>query len=259
MTKANRKIGLGIMGWAECLIKLKVPYDSEEALSLAENIMSFMSENARRVSVEIAVKKGSFPNFKKSIYAKKYSALRNAALTTIAPTGTLSIIAGCSSGIEPLFAVSFVRNVLEGARLFEINSLFERIAKERNFYSKKLLRRIAQTGSIQKIKEIPDDVKRIFRTAFDIKPEWHVKMQAAFQKYTDNAVSKTVNLPAGASVDNVKNAFGLAYKLKCKGITVYRYNSKPQQVLYFGKHPKGKHMTASPEYSGGCPAGICPH
>ena len=258
MTKANRKIGLGIMGWAECLIKLRIPYDSEKAIKLAEEVISFITKTARDASVELAKKRGSFPNFKKSIWTKKYGAIRNATLTTLAPTGSISIIAGCSSGIEPLFAVSFMRQVLEGTRLFEVNPLFERIAKERGFYSAELLEQIARTGSLQDIEGIPADVKKIFKTALDIKPKWHVRMQAAFQKYTDNAVSKTINLPQNATVADIREAYELAYDLKCKGITVYRYGSKPQQVLYIGKPPKERYITAVAEYAGGCP-GICPH
>lgn len=262
-TKANRKIGLGIMGWAELLIQLGVPYDSEEAIRLAEKIMSFILEKGREKSEELGKNRGSFPNFEKSIWREKHKAMRNATITTIAPTGSISIIAGCSSGIEPLFAVTFMRNVLEGTRLFEVNPLFEKIAKERGFYSAKLLEKIAKSGSIQKIKEIPKDVKRIFVTAMDIKPEWHVKMQAAFQKYTDNAVSKTINLPHTAKVGDVEKIYRLAWKSKCKGITVYRYGSKPEQVLYIGKIEKKKHQApkfvlAEPEYAGGCMTGVCP-
>jgi ribonucleoside-diphosphate reductase alpha chain len=179
--------------------------------------------------------------------------MRNATDTVIAPTGSISIIAGCSSSIEPLFGISFMRNVLEGTRLFEVNPLFERIAKEKEFYSGALLEKIARTGSIQEIKEIPNDVRRIFVTALDIKPEWHVKMQAAFQRYVDNGISKTVNLPQNATKNDVRKIFELAYNLKCKGITVYRYGSKPQQVLYVGKN-----LTAEAEYSGGCPTSMCP-
>lgn len=256
VTKENRKIGLGIMGFAEMLIRLKVPYDSEEAVKVAEKIMKFITKEARKKSMEIGRKRGSFKNFKKSIWKKKkHRAMRNATLTTIAPTGSISIIGGCSSGIEPLFAISFMRNVFEGTRLFEVNPLFERIAKDRGFYSTDLLKKISRVGSIQNIKEIPDDVKKIFKTALDIKPEWHVKIQAAFQKYTDNSVSKTVNLPKNATWYDVKKAFELAYELKCKGITVFRYGCKPQQVLYIGKP---KHITAHPEYSGGCPTPVCP-
>jgi len=258
MTLANRKIGLGIMGWAEMLIMLGIKYDSQKALQLAEKLMKFISTTAREKSIELAEERGSFPNFDKSIWADRYKALRNATCTTIAPTGSISIIAGCSSGIEPLFAISFMREVLGGKRLFEVNPLFERIAKKRGFYSADLLDKIAKTGSLQNIAKIPKDVKQLFRTAFDIAPEWHVRMQAAFQRYTDNAVSKTINLPTKATIDDVQKAYELAYKLKCKGITVYRYGSKPKQVLYFAKPPKEKYVVAKAEYAGGCP-GVCPH
>jgi len=261
ITKANRKIGLGIMGWAELLIKLNTPYDSEQAVELGEKIMKFISENAKEKSGQIGMKRGSFPNFEKSIWYGKYKTMRNATVTTIAPTGSISIIAGCSSGIEPLFAVSFMRNVLEGTRLFEVNPIFERIAKERGFYSAKLLEKIAKNGSLQKIKEIPKDVKRIFVTALDIKSEWHVRIQAVFQKYTDNAVSKTINLPENSKISDVKKIYELAWKLKCKGITIYRYGSKPEQVLYIGEVEKPKKIqfvSAEAEYSGGCMSGACP-
>lgn len=262
MTKSNRRIGLGVMGWAEMLIKLGVRYDSNEALKLAEKIMKFIEEEGHKASVDLGKHRGSFPNFKGSLWQKKgYRAMRNATVTTIAPTGTISIIAGCSSGIEPLFAISFMRQVLEGTKLFEVNPYFEFVAKERGFYSSGLLERIAREGSIQKIKQIPSDVRRVFVTAFDVKPEWHVKMQAAFQKYTDNAVSKTINLPQNAKVEDVRKAYLLAYKLKCKGITVFRYGSKPQQVLYIGyeEHKPEKHIQAESEYAGGCPFPTCPH
>ena len=259
-TKANRKIGLGVMGFADMLIQLKIPYNSEEALKLAEKTMKTVTEEARTKSVELGEERGSFPNFDKSIWKDKHHAMRNATITTIAPTGSISIIAGCSSGIEPLFAISFIRNVLGGTRLFEINPLFEMTIKERGLYSAKLLEEIARTGSVQKIEEAPEDIKRIFVTALDIKPEWHVKMQAAFQKYTDNAVSKTVNLPQNATAEDVEKVFWMAYKLKCKGITVYRYGSKPEQVLYTGeiKTKKRKFVAAESEYAGGCPTKTCP-
>jgi ribonucleoside-diphosphate reductase alpha chain len=178
----------------------------------------------------------------------------------VAPTGTISIIAGCSSGIEPLFAVSFMRSVLSGARLFETNALFEETAKTRGFYSAKIFEEIARTGSVQKIEGIPEDVKRLFVTALDIDPVWHIKMQAAFQKSTDNAVSKTVNLPNGATVEEVREIYDLAWKLKCKGVTIFRYGSKPEQVLYIGeiKTKEGKFISAQSEYSGGCPTMNCP-
>ncbi len=260
MTRANRKIGLGVMGFADMLIKLRIPYDSEEALRLAEKVMKFVTEEARRKSVELGEERGSFPNFDRSVWKAKYDAMRNATITTIAPTGSISIIAGCSSGIEPLFAVSFMRKVLEGTRLFEINPLFEMTAKERGFYSAGLLEEIASTGSVQGIRGVPEDVERVFVTALDIKPEWHVRMQAAFQRYTDNAVSKTVNLPYDAAVEDVEKVFWLAYRLKCKGITVYRYGSKPEQVLNIGeiKTEKKRFVAAESEYAGGCPTKTCP-
>lgn len=185
----------------------------------------------------------------------KIYGIRNATVTTIAPTGTLSIIAGVSSGIEPLFAVSFVRKVLEGRRLLEANRIFEKIAKERDFYSTQLMLKIAARGSVQKIKGIPKDIQKLFITALDIKPEWHVRMQAAFQKYVDNSVSKTINFPQNAKPADVKKAYELAYKLKCKGITVYRYGSKPEQVLYIGPQEM---MHAEAEFAGGCPTSMCP-
>jgi ribonucleoside-diphosphate reductase alpha chain len=260
ITRANRKIGLGVMGFADMLIKLGIRYDSEEALQLAERLMKFIDEEAHKKSMEIAEERGSFPNFEKSIWKDKYKAMRNATVTTIAPTGSISIIAGCSSGIEPIFAISFIRNVLGGTRLFETNPLFELVAKERSFYSAKLLEEIAKTGSVQKIDEVPEDVKRLFVTALDIAPEWHVKMQAAFQKYTDNAVSKTVNMPTEATIEDVKRVYELAWKLKCKGITVFRYGSKPEQVLYIGevKTKETKFVAAESEYAGGCPTKTCP-
>jgi ribonucleoside-diphosphate reductase alpha chain len=260
ITRANRKIGLGIMGFADMFIKLGIHYDSEEALQLAEKLMKFIEEESHEKSVEIGEERGSFPNFQKSIWKDKYSAMRNATVTTIAPTGSISIISGCSSGIEPIFAISFIRNVLSGTRLFETNPLFEIIAKERGFYSAQLLEEIAATGSVQKIEKVPEDVKRLFVTALDIKPEWHVKMQAAFQKYADNAVSKTVNLPNEATAEDVRKAYDLAWKLKCKGVTVFRYGSKPEQVLYIGeiRTRKTTFVTAESDYAGGCPTKTCP-
>jgi ribonucleoside-diphosphate reductase alpha chain len=260
ITRANRKIGLGVMGFADMLIMLGVPYDSEEALKLGEKVMRFIEEEAHKKSVEIAEARGSFPNFERSVWKERYGAFRNATVTTVAPTGTISIIAGCSSGIEPLFAVSFMRNVLGGARLFETNALFEEIAKARGFYSAELLEEIARTGSVQKTAGVPDDVKRLFVTALDIDPVWHVKMQAAFQRFTDNAVSKTVNLPNEAKVEDVQKIYDMAWQLKCKGVTVFRYGSKPEQVLYIGeiKGKEGKFVSAQSEYAGGCPTQNCP-
>jgi ribonucleoside-diphosphate reductase alpha chain len=260
ITRANRKIGLGVMGFADMLILLGVPYNSEKALKLAEQVMRFINEEAHKKSREIAEIRGSFPNFDRSVWRDKYSAFRNATVTTIAPTGTISIIAGCSSGIEPLFAVSFMRNVLGGSRLFETNVLFEETAKVRGFYSAKLLEEVARTGSVKGIDGVPDDVKRLFVTALDIDPVWHVKMQAAFQRFTDNAVSKTVNLPFEAEVEDVREIYDLAWQLKCKGVTVFRYGSKPEQVLYIGeiRTKESKFVSADSEYAGGCPTQNCP-
>jgi ribonucleoside-diphosphate reductase alpha chain len=260
ITWANRKIGLGVMGFADMLIRLGVPYDSEEALKIGEETMKFIETEGHKRSVELGEERGSFPNFDGSVWKDRYSTMRNSTVTTVAPTGTISIIAGCSSGIEPIFAISFIRNVLSGTRLFETNPLFELMAKEKGFYSAKLLEEIARTGSVQKIEGVPEDIKRFFVTALDIEPEWHVRMQAVFQKYTDNAVSKTVNLPTEATIEDVRKIYELAWKLKCKGVTVFRYGSKPEQVLYIGeiKTDKGKFVALEPEYSGGCPTKNCP-
>ncbi len=234
ITKANRKIGLGVMGFADMLIKLGIRYDSPKALKTAGQVMRFIYHEAKIKSMDLASARGSFPNFNKSIWKKKYKKMRNASVIAIAPTGTLSIIAGCSSSIEPVFAVSYVRNILEGSRLIESNSLFEETAKQKGFYSDELMIKIAKTGSINGIKRIPASVRNLFVTAHDISPEYHVRMQAAFQKRCDNSISKTINLPASATVEDVRNIFMLAYDLKCKGITVYRYGCRDEQALSLG-------------------------
>ena len=264
MTKANRKVGLGVMGWAESLLRFWIPYNSEEALKLAEKVMSFILKEARQMSAELAEERGVFPNFDESVWPSRgFHALRNATLTTIAPTGTISILAGVTSGIEPLFAVTYVRNVLEGTKLLEVNQTFEEEAKRRGFYSRDLMLQIAKTGSIQQLSDVPSDMREVFVTALDVEPEWHVRMQAAFQKYVDNAVSKTINLRQDAPLEDVKKAFLLAWKLKCKGITVYRYGSKKEQVLTIRpmevKAILEEPVTAEAEYAGGCPADICLH
>jgi ribonucleoside-diphosphate reductase alpha chain len=237
MTMANRKIGLGVMGWADMLIQLGIPYNSDTAIKLAENVMEFIQREGKGVSAAIAEERGVFLNYKGSIYDGKIR-LRNATVTTIAPTGTLSIIAGCSSGIEPLFAVSYVRTVMEGTKLIEVNPYFEKVAKERGFWSRELMEKIAGRGSIKEFKEIPDDVKAVFVTAHDITPKEHITMQAAFQKFVDNAVSKTVNFPNEATRKDVEEVYLLAYKLGCKGVTVYRDGSRKQQVLTKGRKDK---------------------
>lgn len=234
-TKANRKIGLGIMGWADLLLKLRIPYNSETALKLAEEVMRLIDSESKQASAELAETRGAFPNFKGSIYDIKNGVkLRNATTTTIAPTGTISIICDTSGGIEPLFSIAFTRQIMDNDRLIEVNKTFEAIAKEQGFYSQELLERIAAQGSVQGIAEIPEELRKIFVTAHDIEPEWHIRMQAAFQKYTDNAVSKTINFAHDATADQIAEAYRLAYKLGCKGITVYRDGSLDNQPMQRG-------------------------
>ena len=231
MTRHTRKIGLGVMGFADILARMEIPYDSDEALSLAEKIMAFIQHEAKEASVALAQKRGVFPAFEKGVFATNGPRLRNATVTTIAPTGTLSVIAGCSSGIEPLYAISYVRTVMGGVQLFEANPYFIQVAKRHGFYSQKLASRIAASESIQEIPEIPREVRRVFVTAHDISPEYHMRMQAAFQRHTDNAVSKTVNFRKEATPEEVRRVFLLAYRAKCKGVTIYRSGSREQQVL----------------------------
>jgi ribonucleoside-diphosphate reductase alpha chain len=235
MVRGNRKIGLGVMGFADMLFQMGIPYNSEEALQAAEEVMHFIQEACHETSETLAQERGVFANWERSIFKDKGLQRRNATTTTIAPTGTLSIIAGCSSGIEPLFALSFVRTVMDNDKLMEVNPVFEKAARERGFYRPELMDQVARKGSIHEIEEIPEDVRRVFVTAHDVSSEWHIRMQAAFQKHTDNAVSKTVNLPRDATVEDVRKVYDLAYQLRCKGVTIYRDGSKENQVLSFGQ------------------------
>ncbi len=238
MTKLNRKIGLGVMGFADMLILMGIPYDSEEAIKVAEEVMAFIDKKAKKASQKLARKRGNFPNFKGSIYDQKgLKYMRNATVTTIAPTGTISIIAGCSSGIEPLFAISYTRKVLEGQELVEVHPIFLEWAKEEGFFSQTLIEELAQVGSLRKLKQnqIPEKIKKLFVTAHDIEPAWHVRLQAAFQRFTDNAVSKTINMRHDATIDDVRKVYLMAYEMDLKGITVYRDRSKEEQVLMVKK------------------------
>jgi len=232
MTKKSRKIGLGVMGFADMLIELGIPYDSEEALEIASGVMRFINEEAYKASAELAKERGVFPAFKGSIYDVPGGLrVRNASCTTIAPTGTLSIIAGCSSGIEPLFALSYTRNILDGAQLVEVNPYFEEVARSEGFYSEELMQQLAAGARLHEIEGVPDEIKQVFVTAHEISPEWHVRMQAAFQKSTDNAVSKTVNFPQKATREDIVKVYMLAYEEGLKGITIYRDRSREAQPL----------------------------
>ncbi|MHC4267099.1 MAG: adenosylcobalamin-dependent ribonucleoside-diphosphate reductase [Planctomycetota bacterium] len=237
ITKGNRKIGLGVMGFADMLIRMGMPYDSVDALNIAEKLMSFISKEADIASSRLAEERGVFPNFEKSELNKPdLPKLRNATRTTIAPTGTLSIIANCSFGIEPLFALSYSHHILEKKYISGLHPLFENEAREKGFYSPDLVKEISTKGSIKNIKGIPEDVKQVFVTSRDISPEWHIRMQAAFQKHVDNAVSKTINFPKDTTKEDVERSFILAYESGCKGITIYRDKSRMSQALSIECH-----------------------
>jgi ribonucleoside-diphosphate reductase alpha chain len=263
ITRANRKIGLGVMGFADMLIRLGIPYNSADGERFARRLMAFIRRESLKASTALAAERGVFPNHDKSVFARRNLFVRNATVNTVAPTGTISIIAGCSSGIEPLFAISFVRNVLSGTRLFEINPIFEKVARARGIYKREILAEIARWGTLQKIKGIPRDIKRVFVTAFDVEPEQHLRIQAAFQENCDNSVSKTINLPTESTIDDVRNIYLTAHKLRCKGITIYRYGSRAEQVLSFRGADGGPVLleedlvAADSEFAGGCMTGTC--
>lgn len=239
LVHGNRKIGLGVMGWADMLIMMGIPYNSDEAVALGEKVMGFIQAESRQASMKLAAERGVFPNFEGSIYdTPEGLRLRNATVTTIAPTGTLSIIANCSSGIEPLFAVSYIRTVMDNDRLIEVNPLFEDLAVKQGFYSRELMALIAEHGSVSGVEGVPSEVQDVFVTAHEVAPDWHVRMQAAFQKSTDNAVSKTVNFGNEATVEDVRHVYDLAHELGVKGVTIYRDGSKENQVLSTGKTAK---------------------
>jgi ribonucleoside-diphosphate reductase alpha chain len=231
LAHANRKIGLGVMGFADCLFLLGIPYDSRQGVEFGSHLMKFINDKAHKASAELAEMRGPFTNWDTSIWRRKKEKLRNAAITCAAPTGTISIIADCSPGIEPAYSLVFTRHVLDGTKLLEINPVFRQVAQDHGFYNRKLERQIAKTGSIQRISAIPAKIRRIFRSAYDIRPDWHIKMQAAFQDHCDAAVSKTINLPGNAARAAVEKAYKTAYRLGCKGITVYRRGSRSREPM----------------------------
>ncbi|MDR1952762.1 MAG: vitamin B12-dependent ribonucleotide reductase [Elusimicrobiota bacterium] len=239
-TRANRKIGLGIMGWADMLLFMEIPYGSQESFDLAQKVMKFIEIKSHEASQNLALERGAFPNFKDSVYADG-KPMRNATITTIAPTGTIGLIAGASGGIEPIFALVYKREqCLDKDEMYIINPYFEKVAKENGFYSPEIMDKISRSGSVSHIEEVPEHFRKVFATAHDITPEQHVKMQAAFQQWTDNAVSKTVNFPNSASKEDVEKVYILSYEMGCKGITVYRDGSRDMQVLNLAKKSETK-------------------
>lgn len=245
-TKQTRKIGLGVMGWADSLLMMGIPYNTEEAVTLGEKLMSFVTEKGREASCELAAQRGTFPLFEQSILPQD-KPQRNGTITTIAPTGTLSIIGSCSSGVEPIFAYVFIRNIMDGTEMLEVNPILKAELEKRGLYSDELMRRIAKEGTISHIKELPEDIRRVFVSTHDISPEYHVRMQAAFQKSTDNAVSKTVNFGNEATREDVAKVYSLAFSLGCKGVTIYRDGSRDEQVLNIGKVKRGDEEEQQPQ------------
>lgn len=250
MVRGNRKVGLGVMGFADLLIQLEIPYASGDAVELAEKLMRFIRAEARATSRELAEERGVFPNWEESVYAREGQRLRNATVTSIAPTGTISIIAGASPSIEPLFALAFRReNVLGGQTLTELNPLFVDYAKTHGFYTEQLLNELRSKGSVATIEGVPSQAKRLFATALEIDPVWHLEMQAAFQRHCCNAVSKTINLPESSTPEDIAAIYYKAWALGLKGVTVYRYNSKSKQVMNVGSNGDGE---------GECTESSCP-
>ena len=259
MTMGNRKIGLGVMGFADMLIRLGIPYDSDEALAVAQEVMNFLQEESVSASCHLARERGPFPNYGISVFPERQCIpRRNATTTTIAPTGTISIIAGCSSGIEPVFALSFIRNVMDNDHLVEAHPLFEAEMRRRGLYTIDTMKEISKAGSLRHVEGIPDEVRRVFVTAHDISPEAHLRMQAAFQKFVDNAVSKTVNFPADATREDIRKVFVLAYRLGCKGVTVYRDRSRDEQVLNIGEVNRKEAAAAASEAPAAEPGFVSP-
>lgn len=238
VSRGNRKIGLGVMGFADTLYALGIPYDSEEGLEFGESIMQFLNDESHKASEKLAEERGTFPNWRGSTWEQQGIPMRNACTTTVAPTGTISIIAGCSGGIEPLFSLAFMRNVLNGQKLKEANAEFGKVAQARGFYSEGLITRITEKGSIRGMPEIPEDVQRVFVTAHDIDPEWHIRMQAAFQRHCDASISKTINFPTKATAEDVRKIYLLAYEHRCKGLTVYRDGCRENQPMALDKKPE---------------------
>jgi ribonucleoside-diphosphate reductase alpha chain len=252
-TSGNRKIGLGPMGFADLLYTLGIPYDSEEGVDFGGKLMKFLNQEAHDASADLARERGSFPNWRGSIWdTRLHRPMRNAAVTTVAPTGTISILAGCSGGIEPLFSLAFYRNVLEGQRLLEVNEVFLAAAQSHGFYSRSLVDHLAREGSLRGVRGIPEEIRQVYVTARDIAPHWHIRMQAAFQRHCDSAISKTINFPASATIDDVRRIFLLAHREGLKGVTVYRDGCRPHQPMALqeraGPYP--------PDVCGG-PEGTC--
>ena len=237
MTKQTRKVGLGVMGWADALLRLKIPYNSEQAVRLAETVMRAVTEAGREESRELAKARGTFPLFQESTLDQELPQ-RNATVTTIAPTGTLSLLASCSSGVEPIFGYVYIRNIMDGTEMIEVNPILREVLEERGLYSDELMKKIAKQGSLEGIEEIPEEIRRVFVSAHEVSPEFHIRMQAAFQRHTDNAVSKTVNFCNSATREEVAEVYKLAFRLGCKGVTIYRDGSRSEQVLNIGKVKK---------------------